>query len=78
MAPDPASVARVRELVVPLLRATVAVQGRHPDLTNVEILTAVVEVGDSILADMGRGPKTRGRTIFCDGERPPAAEDTVW
>lgn len=73
--PDPA---RVRELVVHLLRATVAVQGRRPDLTSVEILTALVEVADGVLADMGRGPKAKGRTIFCHGAAPAAPEDVTW
>lgn len=62
-----------------LLAAAVKVQGRRPELTNVEVLAALVEVADGVLADMGRGPQaTKGRTIICHGDTPAAPDDVVW
>ncbi len=65
---DPASAARVAELRVLLLRAAVRMQDENPDLTNVEVLTALVEVADQVLADM-RGPRVvpAGTVHFADG-----------
>lgn len=65
---DPVSAARVAELRVLLLRATVRMRDQHPDLTNVEVLTALVDVADGVLADM-RGPRVvpAGTVHFADG-----------
>jgi len=73
------SPARVRELVVYLMRALVKVQDRHPDLTVAEIATALLEVSEPVLAELrGEQPKPTGRTIFCHGEPPRDPEGMVW
>lgn len=77
MADPVVSPARVRELVVHLMRALVAVQARHPDLTVAEIATALLEVSEPVLAEL-RGEQPRGRTIFCHGEPPRDPEGMVW
>ncbi len=65
---DPVSAARVAELRVLLLRVLVRMRDQHPDLTNVEVLTALVDVADGVLADM-RGPRVvPANTVhFADG-----------
>ncbi len=66
--PDRESAARVAELRVLLLRVLVRMQDEHPGLTNVEVLTALVDVADGVLADM-RGPRVvpAGTVHFADG-----------